>query len=324
MTRPQRRGGLLLADSEIGVHGLIERAQLAEKVGLDALWLTQLPSQRDSAAILAAMAVSTDAIRLGAGILPYYTRPPVVMAQLAATLAELGDDRFALGIGTGHRLMAGWMDPRGAGGQVTAMRDYVTVVTQLLRTGEVHHDGAVYQAHAAYTSPRAPGGPPVLVGAFGPRMCRLAGEHADGLMVWMCTPEYLRDVALPQLHEGLRLAGRHPGTVEVVAAVPGGVTADLEGDRAVLRRYLATYARVPNYRRMYEASGLGDAIESRAVGDELLDGVAALGDPDDVTARVATYHEMGATEVLVAPMGMVHYDPGLMVATAEAVADARC
>lgn len=316
--RRSRGTGIVIEGQGLAARDLLNRAELAEKVGVDSVWLVQLPSIRDSAGVLSAMAVRTERVTLGTGILPFYTRPPVMMAQTAATIDELSDGRFVLGVGIGHKLTAEWTLGMSLTRPVDAMREYFTVVTSLLRDGEAHLDGAYYRAHAMYASPRR-STLPAYLGVLGPRMCELAGEVADGLMLWMCPASYVRDVAMPALHRGLRKAGRDAADFPVVVLVPGSVSRDRAADREQLRYYLSTYARVPNYRRMYEASGYGAALRGGEIGDELLDHVGVVGTQDDVRATVAAYHEAGATDVVITPMAEAHYDDGLWQATAEAV-----
>ncbi|MDJ1136011.1 LLM class flavin-dependent oxidoreductase [Streptomyces iconiensis] len=314
-----RTSGIVLEGQDIPVSELIRRARMVEKAGVDSVWLVQLPTIRDSASVLAALAVSTETVQLAAGVLPYYSRPPVVMAQTAATVDELSGGRFRLALGTGHRMIAEWSLGRKPGPPVAEMREYLGAVRDLLHDGEVNAAGDWYRAHALYSSPRRET-QPVYLGAFGPKMLRLAGELADGIALWMCTPQYVHDVALPELRAGLRQAGRDPEGFPVTVMVPGMVSDDLETDREVLRKYLSTYARVPNYRRMYEASGFADEVHSSRIGDRLLDGVGVVGDEEQVRAGVARYHDAGADEVVLTPMASAHYDPVLLQRTAEALA----
>lgn len=313
------RCGIVLEGQDIPVSELLGRARMVEKAGVDSVWLVQLPTIRDSASVLAAMAVSTERVQLAAGVLPYYSRPPVVMAQTAATIDELSGGRFTLAVGTGHGMIAEWSLGRKPGPAVAEMREYLGAVRGLLADGEVNAEGRWYRAHAVYSSPRR-AEQPLYLGAFGPKMCRLAGELADGVALWMCTPEYVRDVALPQVRAGLLRAGRDPEGFPVTVMIPGMVSDDLAADREVLRKYLSTYARVPNYRRMYEASGFADEVSSRQIGDRLLDGVGVVGDEEQVRAGVARYHAAGATEVVLTPMASAHYDTALLQRTAEALA----
>ena len=63
-------------------------------------------------------------------------------------------------------------------------------------------------------------------------MLRLAGELADGVMLWLCCPDYIRDTVVPRVREGLEAAGRSPEGFDVVAAVPIALTDDPEAARA--------------------------------------------------------------------------------------------
>lgn len=314
-----RTCGIVLEGQGLSVSELIERARMLEKTGVDNAWMAQLPTLRDSASVLAALAVATDRIGLGVGVLPYYTRPPAVMAQTAATIDELSEGRFTLALGTGHKMIAEWSLGRKPGPAVAEMREYLGSVRELLHQGEVNLDGQWHRAHGVYSSPLR-SEQPVHLGAFGPKMCTLGGEIADGVVLWMCTPEYLRDVAVPAVRAGLLRSGRDPEGFPITVMVPGMVSGDLQNDREVLRTYLSTYARVPNYRRMYEASGFAEEVGSRHIGDRLLDNVGVVGDEEQVRAGIARYFEAGATQVVLTPMASAHFDPELLRRTAEALA----
>ncbi|MFI1016461.1 LLM class flavin-dependent oxidoreductase [Streptomyces sp. NPDC020965] len=314
-----KRYGIVLEGVNIPVAELLERARMVEKAGVDSVWLVQLPTIRDTASVLAAMAVSTERVQLAAGVLPYYSRPPVMMAQTAATIDELSGGRFTLAVGTGHRMTAEWSLGRAPGPAVREMREYLGAVRGLLNDGEVNVDGEWFRAHGVYSSPRRVG-QPIYLGTFGPKMCRLAGEHADGLLLWMCTPEYIREVALPNLRAGLLQAGRDPDDFPVAVMVPGMVSDDVDADREGVRDYLSAYTRMPNYRRMHEVSGFADQVSGRRIGDRLLDAVSVVGDEEQVRAGVARYHEAGVTEVVITPMANAHKDSALLLRTAEALA----
>ncbi|HEY0638189.1 MAG TPA: LLM class flavin-dependent oxidoreductase [Pseudonocardiaceae bacterium] len=313
-----RTTGIVIEGQGLGARDVISRAQLAEKVGVDSVWMVQLPSIRDTGNMLTAIAVSTDRVTVGAGILPFYTRPPVMMAQTAATIDELSGGRFVLGVGVGHKLTAEWTLGMPLSRPVDLMREYMQVVTGLLHDGEAHLDGTYYRAHAVYAAPRRPGLSAYL-GVLGPRMCELAGEVADGLLLWMCPASYVRDVAIPRLRKGLARSGRDLADFPVTVLVPASVSDDRAADRELLRKYLSTYSRVPNYRAMYVASGYESALRGGEIGDELLDNVGVIGGHDDLRRTIADYHEAGATDVIITPMAAAHYDDGLWRRTAEAV-----
>ena len=112
---------------------------------------------------------------------------------------------------------------------------------------------------------------PIYVAALSPNMIRLAGEVADGVMLWLCCPSYIESTVIPALREGVEASGRSFEDFDVVAAVPTALTDDPEAARATLRQDLIPYASLPFYRAMLEASGFGDELaafdEGMAAGD---------------------------------------------------------
>jgi F420-dependent oxidoreductase-like protein len=303
---------------QVDLAEVLARAELAEAIGLDSVWFTQLPAMHDNLSLLAAAAVLTERVRLGAGIVPYYTQPPVALAQTAFTIDELSGGRFELGIGSGHRLTAEVGLGLPLGPPIASLREYLTVVKSIIRDGEVQFDGEHYRAHTHYVPPRRPELPTYL-GALGPQMCRLAGEIADGLLLWLCPLEYVEQVVLPNLAEGLRRAKRDRSDCQVIAFVPAAVSDDPDTDVEHLRNYLLAYTRVPNYRRMYEAAGLSSAMQGRKVGDELVEAVGVIGKAEEVAARVAAFRAAGADEVVIAPTANAYVDRQLWRQTAEAM-----
>jgi len=82
----------------------IERAKVAEHLGYDSIWASQLPPARDTPLVLASYAAATSRIGLGTAVMPIYTRHPTAMAQMALTLDEISGGRFRLGIGVSHQV----------------------------------------------------------------------------------------------------------------------------------------------------------------------------------------------------------------------------
>jgi alkanesulfonate monooxygenase SsuD/methylene tetrahydromethanopterin reductase-like flavin-dependent oxidoreductase (luciferase family) len=137
----------------------------------------------------------------------------------------------------------------------------------------------------------------------------LAGEVADGVILWLCNPDYIRDIVVPHVREGRRKAGKNLDGFDIVAAVPTAVTAEVDGARATLRADLAPYFLLPFYRKMIERSGyeadvrlFDEAVErgdgssaATAISDGFLENLAAIGPPDLAAAAVERYRDAGAT-----------------------------
>jgi F420-dependent oxidoreductase-like protein len=294
-----------------------ERADLAAKSGVDGLWLPQLPSQRDVGLLLADLAAHTSDVTIGTAVLPIYVSPPVAMAQTALTLDEISGGRLALGLGRGHRIFGEWVLGGTYSGSVGPMREYLTIVTSLIRDGQVNVAGSWFSGRAFYAAPRRPQ-LPVYVGSFGPRMLELAAELADGVVLWMTTPSYVREVVMPSLRAGwARRQGDRAG-FGVVAMMPAVVSGQPAECRQAARSMLGGYLRMENYQKLLVASGFGDDVRSLRVGDVMIDELCAIGNRRLVQERIAAYREAGVTEVAIAPLGDTH----LVEATLEAAVTA--
>ena len=127
---------------------------------------------------------------------PIYHRSPASMAQTAATVDDITGGRFRLGLGVGHRVtMANWHGQE-IGSPLAEMREYVAVVRALLAgaTPPTAGAGARRSPSGLRTDARtcrstSPGCPPAML--------TLAGEIADGSVLWACPASYVRDVVVP-------------------------------------------------------------------------------------------------------------------------------
>ena len=278
----------------------VGRAKEAERIGYESVWVTQLPDARDAALVLAAYAAATQWVRLGTGVLPIYTRHPTAMAQMAATLDELSNGRFILGIGVSHKLTVETMWGLRLEHPVEAMREYVRIVQASLHDGAASEEGRHFSANWSYSGPRR-GDLPVMISALNPKMLELAGEIADGVVLWMCSPRYIKDVVVPHVTAGRAKAGKQLEGFEIVAAVPISLTADRQAGMGVFRATVERYAGLPYYRRMMDASGYAGDLAAGNVTDAMVDDLAGIGDEDRVRDAVRRYRESGATLPCVGP-----------------------
>jgi alkanesulfonate monooxygenase SsuD/methylene tetrahydromethanopterin reductase-like flavin-dependent oxidoreductase (luciferase family) len=298
---------------DMSLRAMVERAGIATKCGADGLWVAQLPSQRDVGMLLAGLAAHTSDVTIGTAVLPIYVSPPVFMAQTALTLDEISGGRLALGLGRGHRMFGEWVLGSTYSGSVGPMREYLTIVTSLIRQGEVNLAGSVFSGRAFYAAPRRPQ-LPVYVGSFGPRMLELAAELADGVILWMCTPSYVRDVVMPSLRVGwARRQGDH-AAFEVVAMMSAVVSPQPAEGRVAARSMLSGYLRMENYQKLLVASGFGDDVRSLRVGDAMIDELCAIGSAQLLQERIAAYREAGITEIALNPLTEEHFESTLEVA----------
>ena len=278
----------------------VDRARLAEKNGYDSVWISQLPNERDTSLVLAAYAAGTERVGLGSFVFPIYTRHPTAMVQMAATLDELCGGRFRLGIGVSHRVTVEGLWGLRLDHPVDAMREYLAIVRDSLTQGSASLQGAHFTARWAYSPPRR-ADLPVLIAALMPRMLELAGELADGVALWMCSPRYIEREVLPRVQAGRERAGKTMDGFEIVAALDVSLTTNLEGACDVFRGRFERYASLPYYRSMLNASGFGDRLDRGEISDAMLHELAGLGDERAVREAVRRYRDAGCTLPLVGP-----------------------
>jgi alkanesulfonate monooxygenase SsuD/methylene tetrahydromethanopterin reductase-like flavin-dependent oxidoreductase (luciferase family) len=308
----------------------IARVQRAEQLGYEAAYVTHIAG-RESLTVVTAYAMQTSRIRVGTGVVPIYTRTPATMAQTAWTIDDLSAGRLNLGLGVSHRpVVEGWHGQT-IDRPVAEMREYVAIVRAILR-GEAPPSHAVkwrtgFQLSGLDPRPDVP----IYVAGLSPGMLRLAGEIADGVILWLCTPPYIRDVVVPAVREGRERAGKPLEGFDVVAAVPAAAVEDPATAHASLRRELIPYFGLPFYRAMLERSGFGDEIAAfdaaasahdgdgmqQAISEHFLGTLAAVGDPDAVRAGVQRYADAGASSPCIGPISKTDFD-----ATLEAAAQA--
>ena len=188
--------GLLITQFSGRWEHTLADALLADEIGLDSIWMADhlLPTMDVEGNVfegwtaMAALAGSTERVRLGHLVLAASFRNPGLMAKMAATLDHASAGRLDLGLG------AGWFEAEyvafdyrfpSPGERRRYFEEYLDAL-RLLFTGEpVDYDGEFIKLDHAYCRPMAlqQPSPPIVVGAARPMMLDLVGRKAD---VWSC------------------------------------------------------------------------------------------------------------------------------------------
>ena len=211
------------------------------------------------------------------------------------------------------------------GRPLDVIREYVTVLRGAL-TGKVQHEGVRYHVNWQSGLPKIPPAPPILLAGLAPRMLELAGEIADGVVLWLAAPAYVREHALPAIRRGRARAGKPLEGFEIVAAAPAALTADRTAATALFRTELQRYLVLPFYRAMLEQSGFTADVQAfdrapgpNAVSDRLVAALGGIGDFRAVSDFVSAYRDAGVTLPAVRPIGFPdapHYQPTVEAAVA--------
>ncbi len=227
---------------------------------------------------------------------PIWTAP--ALATAAATLGDLTAGRFTLGVGSGSIHNPAYRHSLGLPdwAPLPLMRDFLHTLRALLAGERVDYEGPTVRLRGV-TLGRRPPRVPVVLGALGPRMLRLAGEAADGAALNWCTPEQIawsRD----QVAAGAAQAGRDPAEVRIVEYVRVCVDEDEAVARRAYARAVLGYALASpggstqhGYRAHFARMGFDAALsdlearrERGAAQDELVDHF-----PDELLRMVGYY-----------------------------------
>lgn len=307
-----------------------DRVKLAESLGYESVYVTHIAG-RESLTVLTAYAMQTSSIRLGTGVVPIYSRTPATMAQTAATIDDISGGRFTLGLGVSHRpIVEGWHG-QSIESPVAEMRQYVSIVRAILRGEDPQStapDGASQKWSTSFRLAGLEPKPklPIYVAALSPAMLRLAGEIADGVMLWLCNPSYIEQVVIPEVRAGRERAGLGMEGFDVVAAVPAALTQTPAQAHEALRSDLLPYFGLPFYRAMIERSGFGPDISAfdaasgnveamkEAISEGFLTHIAAVGGEQDVRAGVERYRSAGASSPCIGPIPGTDFESTLHAA----------
>jgi F420-dependent oxidoreductase-like protein len=275
-------------DSARKAARLTEDIEWAEAAGLDTAWIPQVPSDFDALVAAALMGARTRRIELGTAVVPLQAQHPIALARQALSAQGAARGRLTLGVGPSHhwivRDMLGLPYDRPA----AYTRDYLDVLNAALRgPGPVDVENDTFTVHNPIDlGPVEP--LPVLLAALGPVMLRIAGEQADGTVLWMADERAVADHVAPRITKAAEAAGRP--APRIVAGIPVCLCAPSEVGAARERanRILGEAEISPNYQRLLDN---GDA---RDVGD-----LCAAGDEEMIAARFRRFRDAGVTDLSV-------------------------
>lgn len=180
-------------EREVRWPELLAIARRVEASGYDSIWLGDHMLYRgggrqecgpwDVWTTLAALAASTERVRLGPLVASTAFHPPGLVARMAATIDEVSQGRFILGLGTG------WNEAefRAFGipfeHRVARFEEALTIIRRLLAREHVSFSGRFYEVDDAVLLPPPKRQVPLLVGSSGPRVLAASSPHID---YWNC------------------------------------------------------------------------------------------------------------------------------------------
>ena len=122
-------------------------------------------------------------LRFGHSVLCQSFRNPALLAKMGATLQFLSNGRYLFGIGAGWHAeehKAYGYDFPSASVRVHQLEETLQIIKAMWTEKKANFTGTYHRVDDAYCEPKPDPLPPIMVGAFGPKMLRLTAKHADG------------------------------------------------------------------------------------------------------------------------------------------------
>ena len=312
-----RYGVRLENDPNLSPQDYQELSSQAEKNGFETVWVPE-GGGRDSLTSLATIAMKTDAVKLGTGILPIFARTPTNTAMGAAGMAAVSDGRFLLGLGVGHAPTVESRDGIPFNQPMTRMRETIQIIKALLSGEEVNFTGKQFKITGASMGAATPKTKvPIYIAALGPQMLEMVGELADGVLMNWTAVDYLGE-AIGHIKRGAEKAGRDPNEIDIAGYVRVAVGDNLAESRVSLRRQVARYASNPFYRNFFAQTGFDKEMSAAAaaladgnldkaadsITEEMQDQVAIVGTVEECRAALEKRRAAGLQLPVIAPFAV--------------------
>jgi alkanesulfonate monooxygenase SsuD/methylene tetrahydromethanopterin reductase-like flavin-dependent oxidoreductase (luciferase family) len=264
--------------------------QEAEALGFDSVWVAdhlfleqgedKYRDMPEPLALIGALAAVTTRITFGTLVLCQAFRHPGHLAKAAATISEVSDGRFILGIG------AGWHEPeyRAFGlpfsNKVSRLDEYLTVLRDLFQDGRSDFQGNYFQMQNAKLF--AEKVPPIWVAARGPKMLDLTARHASGWnTAWHGDdlPSFQQYLALLRRTESSELRPQAVQASVGLLVVPTSNSAEADGVWSQLTSLSSLEAQAE------------DQLRRRVI----------VADPDRTAQIISSFWVGGADHIIVSP-----------------------
>lgn len=307
LSRESARGAT--GGSSVSGYSLfVQLARETEDAGFGGVFIPE--ALNDALLCSLSVANATKRITVATWIVNIFLRDPMLCAVAAETVQEAAAGRFILGLGVSHRPA---LEARGI--EMGNARDRLRHDTKIIRKA---FRGELEMFGMKMPTPSYP--IPIYFAALALETSKLAGEIADGLMLYMCTPERMRK-SIDAANGVARDRGRKPGSVTATCGMPVFMHDDLNAAYEAARRGLAFYGALPFYNRIMSNSGFAEsaarimeaakrrdsAAMAQAVTNDMADAVALIGPASRCVERLERFRKQGA-DVLILSANPVKED----------------
>jgi F420-dependent oxidoreductase-like protein len=273
MAAPPLRFGIQTGQQFADWDEIVRVWRRAEALGYDTAWtydhfvavmMDPYDPCLEAWSCLAALAVHTARIRIGALVTGNTYRHPAILAKIATTVDVISRGRLELGIG------AGWYEPEHrmfglpfgtAGERCARLDEALTVIRALWRDRQATVDGRFYQLREAIAEPKPvqrPHPPITIAGAGERRLLPLVARHADAWSSFGSPAVFRRKIEVLRRH--CDAEGRDCAAIEKGVLVPALIGADLSGAGPLVQGYAMYQGVSEDEARTWMLLGTADEV----------------------------------------------------------------
>ena len=273
------------------IREVLDYAARAEQMGFSSLWAWDhilLGSKNpfaflESLSVLAALAVTTEKVRLGTGVLVLPLRNPVVLAKVTSTIDRMSGGRLVLGVASGwyEREFEAVGVPFAERGRVFERNAEILKRFWTEERVDGSEDGMEFRGAVMLPRPLQQPRPQLLFGGYVDKVLRRVATTSDGWLTYFYTPESFAG-AWQRILRHAEEAGRDPATLDNVAQLPICIDASFEKADARVRAFIHDYFDVAPW--------------SESTADS-----AIRGTPEQCAEQIARHVEVGARHLVFVP-----------------------
>lgn len=312
------RRGVGLTPMETRRDVIVRAAVLADELGYEVFSVPE-GWGLDSTPVLTEIALRTSRIRLASGVLSVWGRSPATLAMTAATLHQVSEGRYILGLGASTRALAEGFHDVPFEHPAARLRDVVTKVRALLAGEPARLSGA------SAARPLRLGQPPVTalpiwIAALGELSLRVTAELGDA---WI--PALVPRDGMAALTDRLRKERQatvpDAGPITVAAGPLTAVAGDTAAARDIVASCVAWYLTAMGDVYARSVSRQGYAAEVREIiaanprpspargtvpasAEAVLEQLAAYGTPEQVRAQLKPWEDAADSVTVMLPPGL--------------------
>jgi alkanesulfonate monooxygenase SsuD/methylene tetrahydromethanopterin reductase-like flavin-dependent oxidoreductase (luciferase family) len=280
----------------------------AEEAGFKSVWLVEV-NDVDVLAFASALSQVTDKIRICTGVVNSSLRLPTLLAMGAATVSNLSDGRFVLGVGAGSSPMK---SSDNADLRVTRLRETLQLLRDVLSGNKTSFQGSLFEIQDFQLGFKPKYSIPLYGAAMGLRMVKAVAQLADGVLLMMPTIEYTK-LTVSTVRSIIKKRG-----INQFRIACHFVTVISENDSMVkARKTVARFCAIPPYHNSFARMGfaleltkIDKALSTkpkeawRSVPPEMADQLIIHGTVERCIKRISDYVRLGITDPIIYPSFM--------------------